>query len=238
MLGEGRRVPTAALQSLTSPVTRPPAQLESPATRSPTRSSRTDPRHPPAEPRLAEKTLSGVACSLFRLCADGFSARNAVGMPRRSTEWIKVPLGRMLTKCRGFHHASDPTERCVRVRGVADCFLAGRQASRRLTHRAARPALAVPARRRLDPRHAHPPPADTPRAPRAPAHPPRHDTASRRWRSQPRGGAWARGSALGRCCRIFRITLGSRMNETTRIVAPQTQRSGSTPNTFAIRRAH
>src|SRR6266850_1296938 len=65
MLGEGRRVPTAALQSLTSPVTRPPAQLESPATRS----SRTDPRHPPAEPRLTEKTLSGVACRLFRLYA-------------------------------------------------------------------------------------------------------------------------------------------------------------------------
>src|SRR2546426_7373069 len=101
MLGEGRRVPTAALQSLTSPVTRPPAQLESPATRSPTRSSRTDPRHPPAEPRLAEKTLSGVACSLFRLCADGFSARNAVGMPRRSTEWHKDSVVRHLTTGRG-----------------------------------------------------------------------------------------------------------------------------------------
>ena len=52
------------------------------------------------------------------------------------------------------------------------------------------------------------------------------------------GGAWARASGRGRCCRILRITPGSRITDTTRIIPPQGQLKGSTSNTFAIRRAH
>ena len=48
-------------------------------------------------------------------------------------------------------------------------------------------------------------------------------------RDQPAlGGAWARASGSARWSRILRITGGSRMTATTRIVAPQGQRRGST----------
>ena len=52
------------------------------------------------------------------------------------------------------------------------------------------------------------------------------------------GGACARASGRVRCCRILRITTGSRMNATMRIVPPQRQRCGSTSNTLAINFAH
>ncbi len=86
--------------------------------------------------------------------------------------------------------------------------------------------------------------AGTPRSARALA----LGRARRRWagfghrrpdgKAHPPGGAWARASGRARCCRIFRITLGSRMKAMTRIVPPPEQHKGSTSNTLARSRAH